>query len=123
MSKMLWWKTKELDSGVLYLPPQNGARSKIAPFLSSVCKTAINFSIVSYHIQKIRATLSVTSIHSLIVGCQFGIQLYDWDGSTMIHSFDFQDNGIGVDGKLVTGGLVKGKSPPILKSNKIVTIK
>ena len=26
----------------------------------------------------------------------------------MIHSFDFQDNGIGVDGKLVTGGLVKG---------------
>ena len=120
---MLWWKTKDLGSGVLYLPPPNGARSKIAPFLSSVCKTAINFSIVSYHIQKIRATLSVTSIHSLIVGCQFGIQLYDWDGSTMIHSFDFQDNGIGVDGKLVTGGLVKGKSPPILKSNKIVTIK
>ena len=108
MSKMLWWKTKELDSGVLYLPPQNGARSKIAPFLSSVCKTSINFCIISYHIQKIRATTSVTSSHSLIVGCQFGIQLYDWDGSTMIHSFDFQDNGIGVDGKLVTGGLVKG---------------
>ena len=108
MSKMLWWKTKELDSGVLYLPPQNGARSKIAPFLSSVCKTSINFCIISYHIQKIRATTSVTSGHSLIVGCQFGIQLYDWDGSTMIHSFDFQDNGIGVDGKLVTGGLVKG---------------
>ena len=105
MSKMLWWKTKDLGSGVLYLPPPNGARSKIAPFLSSVCKTAINFSIVSYHIQK---TPGVTSSHSLIVGCQFGIQLYDWDGSTMIHSFDFQDNGIGVDGKLVTGGLVKG---------------
>ena len=102
MSTMLWWKTKDLDSGVLYLPPPNGARSKIAPFLSSVCKTAINFSIVK------RATPGVTSNHSLIVGCQFGIQLYDWDGSTMIHSFDFQDNGIGVDGKLVTGGLVKG---------------
>ena len=103
MSKMLWWKTKDLGSGVLYLPPQNGARSKIAPFLSSVCKTSINFCIISYHI-----TTSVTSSHSLIIGCQFGIQLYDWDGSTMIHSFDFQDNGIGVDGKLVTGGLVKG---------------
>ena len=43
-----------------------------------------------------------------IIGCQFGVQLYDWDGSVLIHSFDFQENGIGVDGKLVTGGLVKG---------------
>ena len=106
---MLWWKTKDLGSGVLYLPPQNGARSKIAPFLSSVCKTAINFSIVSYHIRKISKNCTYATLsHSIIAGCQFGIQLYDWDGSTMIHSFDFQDNGIGVDGKLVTGGLVKG---------------
>ena len=48
-------------------------------------------------------------ILKIVIGCQFGVQLYDWDGSVLIHSSDFQENGIGVDGKLVTGGLVKGK--------------
>ena len=75
--------------------------------------------------KKIQATLGFTSSASIISGCQFGIQLYDWDGSTMIHSFDFQDNGIGVDGKLVTGGLVKGAisfQPLINFSYYIITI-
>ena len=53
--------------------------------------------------------LQILTLQIIVLsGCQFGIQLYDWDGTTLIHSYDFQENGIGVDGKLVTGGMVKG---------------
>ena len=64
--------------------------------------------VASFVITSIGIRLNFKSSFLMLAGCQFGIQLYDWDGSTMVHSFDFQENGIGVDGKLVTGGLVKG---------------
>lgn len=44
----------------------------------------------------------------LVLGSQYGIRLYDWDGSTLIYNYDFNENGIGVDDKQVTGGMAKG---------------
>jgi hypothetical protein len=41
-------------------------------------------------------------------GCQFGIQLYDWDGSTLIFNYNFIENGIGIDDRQVTGAMAKG---------------
>ena len=41
-------------------------------------------------------------------GCQYGIKLYDWDGSLLIYDYNFHDNGIGVDDQLVTGAQAKG---------------
>ena len=45
----------------------------------------------------------------LFIGCQFGIQLYDWDGSTLIFNYNFVENGIGIDERQVTGAMAKGK--------------
>ena len=39
----------------------------------------------------------------LVLGSQYGIRLYDWDGSALFYKFDFVENGIGVDEKQVTG--------------------
>ena len=39
----------------------------------------------------------------LVLGSQYGIRLYDWDGSTLIYKFDFVESGIGVDDRQVTG--------------------
>ena len=41
----------------------------------------------------------------LVLGSQYGIRLYDWDGSTLIYKFDFVESGIGVDDRQVTGML------------------
>lgn len=40
----------------------------------------------------------------LVLGCQYGIRLYDWDGSQLFYKFDFEENGIGVDDKQVLTG-------------------
>ncbi len=37
-----------------------------------------------------------------------GIKLFDWDGSTQIYDFDFLENGIGVDDRLVSGAMGRG---------------
>ena len=39
----------------------------------------------------------------LVLGSQYGIRLYDWDGSALFYKFDFIENGIGVDERQVTG--------------------
>ena len=39
----------------------------------------------------------------LVLGSQYGIRLYDWDGSALFYKFDFVENGIGVDERQVTG--------------------
>ena len=39
----------------------------------------------------------------LVLGSQYGIRLYDWDGSALFYKFDFAENGIGVDERQVTG--------------------
>ena len=44
------------------------------------------------------------------LGCQYGIKLYDWDGSVLIYDYNFHDNGIGVDDQLVTGAQAKGSA-------------
>ena len=44
----------------------------------------------------------------LVLGCQFGMKLFDWDGSTQIFEYDFHDHGIGVDDRLVAGGMARG---------------
>ena len=41
-------------------------------------------------------------------GSQYGIKLFDWDGSAQIYDYDFNDNGIGVDDRLVAGGMARG---------------
>ena len=41
----------------------------------------------------------------LVLGSQYGIRLYDWDGSALFYKFDFVENGIGVDERQVTGKL------------------
>ena len=41
----------------------------------------------------------------LVLGSQYGIRLYDWDGSALFYKFDFIENGIGVDERQVTGKL------------------
>ena len=38
----------------------------------------------------------------LVLGCQYGIQIYDWDGRNIIYDFDFVKHGIGSDDKQVT---------------------
>ena len=45
----------------------------------------------------------------LVLGSQFGIKLYDWDGSTLIFHYGFVENGIGVDDRQVTGAMARGK--------------
>ncbi len=57
----------------------------------------------------------------LLSGCQFGIQLYDWDGSTLIFNYNFVENGIGIDERQVTGAMAKGKKSLILLDGKRVT--
>ena len=37
----------------------------------------------------------------LVLGCQYGIQIYDWDGRNIIYDFDFMKHGIGSDDKEV----------------------
>ena len=37
----------------------------------------------------------------LVLGCQYGIQIYDWDGRNVIYDFDFAKHGIGSDDKQV----------------------
>ena len=37
----------------------------------------------------------------LVLGCQYGIQIYDWDGRNVIYDFDFVKHGIGSDDKQV----------------------
>lgn len=44
----------------------------------------------------------------LVLGSQFGLRMYEWDGSTMIYEYDFSDNGIGVDERLVGGAAARG---------------
>ena len=45
----------------------------------------------------------------LVLGSQYGIKLYDWDGSTLIYYFDFVENGIGVDDRqIVEGAMARG---------------
>ena len=46
----------------------------------------------------------------LALGSQFGIKLFDWDGSTLIYYYDFIENGIGIDEREVTGGQARGIS-------------
>ncbi len=45
---------------------------------------------------------------SFFAGSQAGIKLFDWDGSTQIYEYDFNENGIGVDERLVAGGMARG---------------
>ena len=45
----------------------------------------------------------------LVLGSQFGMKLFDWDGSTQIFEYDFHEHGIGVDDRLVAGGMARGK--------------
>ena len=45
----------------------------------------------------------------LVLGSQYGIRLYDWDGSALFYKFDFVENGIGVDEKQVTGTVTEGE--------------
>ena len=44
----------------------------------------------------------------LVLGCQSGLKLFDWDGSTQIFEYDFHENGIGVDDRYVAGGMARG---------------
>ena len=44
----------------------------------------------------------------LVLGCQSGVKLFDWDGSTQIFEYDFHENGIGVDDRYVAGGMARG---------------
>ena len=37
----------------------------------------------------------------LVLGSQYGIQIYDWNGAVLIHEFDFAHHGIGADEKQV----------------------
>ena len=37
-----------------------------------------------------------------------GVKLFDWDGGTEIYDYDFSENGIGVDDRLVAGGKARG---------------
>ncbi len=47
-------------------------------------------------------------IYLKLLGSQAGIKLFDWDGSTQIYEYDFTENGIGVDDRLVAGGMARG---------------
>ena len=37
----------------------------------------------------------------LVLGSQYGIQIYDWDGSNMVYEFDFLEHGVMGDEKQV----------------------
>ncbi|CAB4054325.1 unnamed protein product [Lepeophtheirus salmonis] len=45
---------------------------------------------------------------ALIIGCQYGILFFTWNGMNLFHYYDFQQNGIGVDYRLATGSMTKG---------------
>ncbi len=44
----------------------------------------------------------------LVVASKKGIQFYDWNGQTRIFEYDFAENGIGVDDRLVNGAAGRG---------------
>lgn len=56
-----------------------------------------------------KSKLSLTRVKPRLIGSQFGIQLYDWDGSTLIFNYNFIENGIGIDERQVTGAMAKGQ--------------
>ena len=68
---------------------------------------AENSSIVSLTVSK---WCPLENCTVLVLGSQFGIKLFDWDGSTLIYYYDFVENGIGVDDREVTGGQARGIS-------------
>ena len=37
----------------------------------------------------------------LVLGSQYGLQIYDWDGSNMVYEFDFLEHGVMGDEKQV----------------------
>ena len=37
----------------------------------------------------------------LVLGSQYGIQIYDWEGRNIIYDFDFLKHGLGTDDKQV----------------------
>ena len=75
---------------------------------------AENSSIVSLTVSK---WCPLENCTVLVLGSQFGIKLFDWDGSTLIYYYDFIENGIGVDDREVTGG--QGRGISALGSNYI----
>ena len=68
---------------------------------------AENSSIVSLTVSK---WCPLENCTILVLGSQFGIKLFDWDGSTLIYYYDFIENGIGIDEREVTGGQARGIS-------------
>ena len=37
----------------------------------------------------------------LVLGSQYGVQIFDWDGANLVYEFDFLENGITGDEKQV----------------------
>ena len=37
----------------------------------------------------------------LVLGSQYGLQIYDWNGSVLIYDYDFASEGVGPDEKQV----------------------
>ena len=37
----------------------------------------------------------------LVLGSQYGLQIYDWNGAVLIHEMDFEQSGVGAEDRQV----------------------
>merc|ERR1719150_1619783 len=44
----------------------------------------------------------------LVLGSQYGLQIYDWNGAVLVHEMDFEQSGVGAEDRQITGPMVKG---------------
>jgi len=44
----------------------------------------------------------------LVLGSQYGVQIFDWDGANLVYEFDFLENGITGDEKQIVGTMARG---------------
>ena len=55
----------------------------------------------------------------LVLGSQYGLQIYDWNGAVLVHEMDFEQSGVGAEDRQVPHtGPTRGPGKDLVWGNK-----